>query len=66
MVIPDVNVLIHASREDTAQPDSALAWPTAKLGDTGDDVVVPDLIWVGLARFATHPRFFASSPLPLG
>jgi toxin-antitoxin system PIN domain toxin len=58
VVIPDVNILIHAFREDTAQHDAALTWLTARLGDPGDDVAVPDLIWVGFARITTNSRIF--------
>ena len=58
MVIPDVNVLVHAARQDSAQHQASLAWLTDRLTHPGDDVIVPDLIWVGFARICTSARIF--------
>jgi len=58
MVLPDVNVLIYAFREDTAHHDAALTWLTDRLQDPGEEVIVPDLVWVGFARICTNGRIF--------
>ncbi len=58
MVIVDVNVLIYAFRVDTPQHDRALSWLAHALGDPAEEIVVPDLIWVGFARIATNARIF--------
>jgi len=58
VVIPDVNVLIHAFRQDSTQHAPALTWLTQRLSDPCEEVVIPDLVWVGFARICTHPRVF--------
>lgn len=58
MIVLDVNVLLAAFRSD--HPHHALAhpWLSDLLGGY-DDVVVPDPVWVGFLRIATHPSVFA-------
>jgi len=58
MVIPDVNLLVYAFREDTPLHDRALSWLTSILGDSLDEFLVPDLLWVGFLRICTNPRIF--------
>ena len=61
MVIPDVNVLVYALREDAVYHASALGWLIEQLSVPRGEVVIPDLVWVGVARICTNPRVF---PLP--
>ena len=58
MVIPDVNVLIYAFRKDMPSHGDAHSWLTTCLGDPAEEVLVPDLVWVGFLRICTNPRIF--------
>jgi len=58
MVIPDVNLLVYAFRKDTPFHDQAFSWLTSSLGDPVEEVLIPDLVWVGFLRICTNPRIF--------
>jgi len=60
MVIPDVNVLISAFNSGDQFHEASFAWLSERLVDPLEEVVVPDIIWVGFARICTHPTVFAS------
>ena len=64
MVLPDVNVLVYANREETAHHTACLEW----LGQliNGDEAYgISDLVLSGFVRVVTHPKVF-KSPSSLG
>jgi hypothetical protein len=64
MVLPDVNVLVYAHREDTAHHAECRAWAEQVIN--GDEAFgLSDLVLSGFVRVATHPKVFAK-PSPLG
>ena len=57
MIIPDVNVLVYAARDDSARHGEFRAW----LDDAmrGEEAVgVSELVLSGVVRILTHPRVF--------
>ena len=63
MVLPDVNVLVYAHREDTAHHAACRSWVEAVIN--GDEAfALSDLVLSGFVRVATHPKVFAR-PSPL-
>ena len=57
MVLPDVNVLVAAYRDDASEHGSCRSWLEAVLG--GDEAfAVSDLVLSGFLRIVTHPRVF--------
>ena len=57
MVLPDINVLVYAHREDTAHHADCRAWLEAVLN--GDEAYgVSALVLGGFARVVTHPKVF--------
>lgn len=63
MVLPDVNVLVYAHREDTALHAACRAWLEQVIN--GDEAFgLSDLVLGGFVRVATHPKVFAK-PSPL-
>ena len=57
MVLPDVNVLVAAYRDDAPGHGSCRPWLEAVLG--GDEAfAVSDLVLSGFLRIVTHPRVF--------
>lgn len=63
MIIPDVNVLVYAARDDSPRHGEFRAW----LDDVmrGDEAVgVSELVLSGVVRILTHPRIF-SPAMPL-
>ena len=64
MILPDVNVYLHAFRE--ASPDHARyrQWLTAAFA-ADEPVAVVDIVMSGFVRIATHPRVF-DPPATLG
>jgi len=58
MVLPDVNVLVAAYRDDAQEHASCRPWLEAVLA--GDEAfAVSDLVLSGFLRVVTHPRIFA-------
>ena len=63
MILPDVNVLVYAYREDAPRHDAYRRW----LDDVvnGDEAYgLADLVLSGFLRIVTHPRVF-SPPSPM-
>lgn len=57
MVLPDVNVLVAAYRDDAPEHKSCRPWLENVLG--GDEAfAVSDLVLSGFLRIVTHPRVF--------
>lgn len=57
MIVVDVNVLLAAFRQDHAQHEPARAWLERMLSG-GDEIVVPDAVWIGFVRIATNRAIF--------
>src|SRR5439155_92416 len=57
MVLPDVNVLVYAHREDTANHVAIRAWLEGVVN--GDEAyAISDLVLSGFVRVVTHPKVF--------
>lgn len=56
LLVPDVNVLIHAFRTDSVAHDACARWLNTTLST--DRVGVSDTILTGFMRIVTHPRIF--------
>jgi uncharacterized protein len=63
MILLDVNVLVHAHREDADQHVEIKAWLEATL-QTPPGVAVSELVLSGCLRVITHPKVF-KKPTPL-
>ena len=64
MLLPDVNILVHAYREDAPDHDRFKAWLEELVN--GDEAYgMSDLVGSGFLRIVTHPAIF-SPPSPLG
>lgn len=65
MILPDVNVLVYAHRQDSARHTDYLNWLDQILNsDTAFGIC--DLVLCGFLRVVTHPRVFRDpTPLPL-
>lgn len=58
MVLPDVNVLVYAHREDTAHHAGCRGWLEAVVN--GDEAYgVSALVLSGFIRVVTHPKIFS-------
>lgn len=63
MILPDVNVLVYAHREDAVDHESYRTWlETTISSDTAYGL--SDLVLSGFLRVVTHPRVF-TEPSPL-
>jgi hypothetical protein len=63
VILPDVNVLIYAHREESARHGEYKAWLENVMGE-GSAYGVSDLVLSGCLRILTHPRIFGP-PTPL-
>lgn len=63
MILPDVNVLVHAYREDAPRHASVRAW-LEELVNSDHAFAVSDIVLSGFLRVVTHPRVF-TPPTPL-
>jgi toxin-antitoxin system PIN domain toxin len=63
MVLPDVNVLVHAHREDAPLHETCRAW-LAEVIASPQAFGISDLVLSGFLRVVTHSRVFAE-PTPL-
>ena len=63
MILPDVNVLVYAHREDSPLHAPAKAWLEAALAGS-ESLGVSDLVLSGFVRVVTHPKVFVN-PTPL-
>lgn len=63
-LLPDVNVLVYAYRQDSADHQTCHGWLEALVN--GDEAYgISDLVLSGFLRVVTHPRVFREpSPLP--
>jgi hypothetical protein len=63
VILPDVNVLVYAYREDTGRHTAYRAWLEAVVD--GDEAYgLSDLVLAGFLRVVTHPRVFSpASPV---
>lgn len=63
MILPDVNVLVHAFRSDSADHDLCRAWLSGILNGNSRYGISPQVL-SGVIRVTTHPRIFVQ-PSPL-
>ena len=63
MILPDVNVLVHAYREDAPRHAPVRAW-LEELVHSDRAFGLSDIVLSGFLRVVTHPRIFAP-PTPL-
>lgn len=64
MLLPDVNVLVHAHREDAPEHERYRDW-VAGLLESPQAYGISELVLSGFLRVVTHPKVFrAPSPLP--
>ena len=64
MILPDVNVLVHAHNTDSRVHEAARAWWDGCLAGT-EGVGLAWVVMLGFIRISTHPRVLAN-PLPVG
>jgi toxin-antitoxin system PIN domain toxin len=64
MILPDINVLVHAHNSDSPVHDRARAWWDGCLAGT-EGVGLAMVTILGFVRIATHPRILAN-PLAVG
>lgn len=57
MDLPDVNILVHAFRSDSAEHARCREW-LERLLERGEELAISDLVLAGLVRVTTHPRIF--------
>ena len=57
MLLPDVNVLVYAHREDAAEHERYRAWLTAVM-ESPLAYGISDLVLSGFLRVVTHPKVF--------
>lgn len=58
MILPDVNVLVHAFRSDSADHHICRTWLTAVVNGDSRYGISPHVL-SGVIRVTTHPRVFA-------
>ena len=58
MILPDVNVLVYAHREDAPNHAAYRSWLESAIG-SDQAYGVADLVLSGFLRVVTHPRVFA-------
>lgn len=63
MVLPDVNVLVYAHREDSPHHSACLAWLEG-VANGNEAYAISELVLSGFLRVATHPKVF-TKPSPL-
>lgn len=63
MLLPDVNVLVYAHREDVSEHERYRDWLTSLIGSP-QAYGISDVVLSGFLRVVTHPRVFRD-PSPL-
>jgi hypothetical protein len=63
MLLPDVNVLIYAHREDAPEHDRYAAW-LRELTASDEPFALSDVVLASLLRIVTNPRIF-DPPTPM-
>jgi toxin-antitoxin system PIN domain toxin len=65
MLMPDVNILVYAHREDEARHGAYASW-LETLIDGPEPFALSVLVAVGFIRIVTHPRIYEDpTPLPV-
>src|SRR3546814_14240087 len=64
MILPDVNVLVHAYRVEAPEHDGCASWLTDVVNGE-EDLGLLEAALVGLVRIVTHPRTFALPSPPV-
>jgi len=64
VILPDVNVLVYAFREDAPQHERYRAWLRARVAGP-EGFGLSELVLSGMLRVLTHPRIF-TPPTPVG
>ena len=62
MILPDVNILVHAFHLDSADHEPYAHW-LASVVDGPEELLLPDAVLVGCVRIVTDSRVF-SDPAP--
>jgi uncharacterized protein len=57
MMLPDVNILVHAFRSDSAQHNVCRSW-LAEMANSDMRFAMSTQVMNGLIRIATHPKIF--------
>ncbi len=57
MLLPDVNILVYAHREDSPHHGQSLAW-LETLINSDAAFAISDLVLSGFLRIVTHPKIF--------
>ena len=63
MILPDVNVLVYAFREDTSEHRQYRKWLLDRI-ESSEAFGVSELVLSGVVRVLTHPRVF-DPPTPI-
>src|SRR4029078_7017592 len=58
VIVPDVNVLVYAHREDAAQHERYAEWLAGVVAGA-DELGLVEAALTGFVRVVTHPRIFA-------
>lgn len=58
MILPDVNILVHAFRSDASHHDSCRSWLDGLVNGDARYAMAPQVL-SGLLRITTHPKVFA-------
>jgi toxin-antitoxin system PIN domain toxin len=58
VILPDVNILVHAFRSDAFEHESCLAWLDGVVNGDARYGMAPQVL-SGLIRITTHPKVFA-------
>lgn len=59
MILPDVNVLVHAFRSDTANHEACRVWLNRIVNGNSRYGMAPQVL-SGVVRVTTHPKIFAA------
>lgn len=57
MLLPDVNILVYAHREDSVLHKESLAW-LENLINSDEAFAISELVLSGFLRIVTHPKIF--------
>ncbi len=57
MLLPDVNILVYAHREDSPHHVKSLEWLEALI-NSDEAFAISDLVLSGFLRIVTHPKIF--------
>lgn len=63
MILPDVNILVHAFREDSPHFARCSRW-LEDVVNGRDDLGLSEMVLLGVIRIVTNPRVFVKSTAP--